>query len=247
MTLLDTTEEDNVANSAKRKVVVHVGDAVKKKFWPLLTEDRKRDPSCVCIADKNAPAPSWNIVADACSKSRGVPVPVFPDCASLETTSIKGVIKPDLKNDPKLEHYYPFSLSYLAVCLARVLERPPRTHQGKLDTGTEHACMIVIMFYSLYRNISAEDFSETLNGKLAYSGALEPLKNVELPFFANEKAPILPSDLRDTLCEALKFQVRRYTFELVNLLFGLTAYSQIIRIFLPIRRHPNQCSSTAMI
>ena len=208
MTLSDGAEEAKAGTKMERKLVIRVGDQIKKKFWPMLTKDRQKDPSCICIADKNAPAPSWNIVGDSCSNSRGIPVPVLPDSASLETTSINGVIEQEKSVKPNLEHFYPFSLSYLAVCMARVLERPKGSHQGNLDSGTEHACMIVIMFYSLYRNIAAEDFSETLKRKLTSSGALEPPKNVELSFFADANGPELPSDLQDTLIDALKFQVR---------------------------------------
>ena len=207
--LANLTMDDK--RESERKLIVRVGDAVKQKFWPLVTKDRQADPSCVCVADKNVPPPSWNAVGEACAKTRGIPIPVFPDAMALQTTSITGVTKPDDTKHDDLSHFYPFSLSYLAVCMARVMERPPKSHQGKLDQSTQIACMVVVLFYSFYRNISSDVFKETLNRRLQACGALDTGADLELPFFSDKdsgsRTVSIPRDLSDALVEALQLQV----------------------------------------
>jgi hypothetical protein len=196
-----------------RKLVVRVGDEVGKGFWSLVKKDRQLDSSCICVADKNVPPPqSWLIVGEHCATTKGLPVPVLPDSIALQTTTIEGARMLGETFPPKLAHYYPFSLAYLAVCMARVLNRPTKTHQGKLDSGTPGACMIVVMFYSLYRNIPAEGFHDTVSEKLTRAGAIEPSKSVRLPFFSSTTAPNLPPKLEDALVDALRLQVRQSVF-----------------------------------
>ena len=79
--------------------------------------------------------------------------------------------------------------------------------------------MIVVMFYSLYRHISADAFKDTINLKLDKAGALDALEPIELPVLA-DAGYILPSDLYDVLVEALQFQVSGKLFNPV--LFWLT-------------------------
>jgi hypothetical protein len=108
--------------------------------------------------------------------------------------------------DPQKSHFYPFSLEYLAICLARVLQRKPSTHIGKLDSGTPNAAMIVVMFYSLYRYKPAEEFQDNIDMRLKTSGALDSLVPVRIPFMA-DKVIDLPPEVKEVFTEALQLQV----------------------------------------
>jgi hypothetical protein len=189
-----------------RKVHVSMGDNLGKSFWSNAKKVREKDPSCVFIADKNTPPPSWKVVGSTCSETSGVPVAVFPDRAALQTTAVKGAFKPDGTLSTDVSHFYPFSLTYLAVCMARVLEREPSSHQGKLDKGTPIACMIVVMFFSLYRNISAEDFECTIRSRLKQE-APTSMRPIELRFFEGTHTKCLAPDLIEALVDALRLQV----------------------------------------
>ena len=217
--VLESLKKELESHIPERKIHICVGDKVGKSFWSLMKTTRKKDSSCIFIADKNTPPSSWNNVGDTCSVTSGVPLAVLPDRSVLETTSLKGARKPDGTFADNVSHLYPFSLPFLALCMARVLEREPKSHPGKLDFGTPHACMIVVMFYSLYRHISADTFKDTINLKLDKAGALDALEPIELPVLA-DAGYILPSDLYDVLVEALQFQVSGKLFNPV--LFWLT-------------------------
>jgi cytochrome b len=80
--------------------------------------------------------------------------------------------------------------------MLRVLTRPKMTHAGKLDESTDHAMLVVVMFYSLYRGISAESMTGTGG-------------SVIIPFFNEAKFQELPQDLHDGLIDALHFQVSK--------------------------------------
>ena len=195
----------------ERNVIILQGDEVQgKKFWPTAKKEREADNSCLFIADKNAPGTAWSIIGDDCSETSGVPLAVLPDKTALKTTLLQGACNPDSSLIPDTTHCYPFSLPYLAVCMARVLERKPSSHAGKLDSGTPNACMIVIKFFSLYRGLSAEDFKDALQRKMQKSGVLgPPQKAIKLPFFTKETQ--LPQDLQTVLTESLQLQVGTIT------------------------------------
>ena len=97
-------------------------------------------------------------------------------------------------------------MKYLAICLARVLKRNASSHPGKLDRGNETAGMIVVMFYSLYRYKSAEEFQESIDQRLQENGALDSLGPIELPFL-DENGADLPKEMEEILTEALQLQV----------------------------------------
>lgn len=191
----------------QREIHVRVGDEIGKNFWSLAQKMRRIDTSCVFIADKNVPPSSWKTIAENSRDTMGVPIAMLPDSAALKTTNITGIIKPD-KSTSDLSHFYPFSLAYLAVCMARVLDRAEKSHQGKLDRSTKIACMIVILFFSLYRNISAEEFVQNLDSRLQNIGAFASLPPIILPFFKESTEQEIPSDLCCLLVEALQVQVR---------------------------------------
>jgi hypothetical protein len=193
----------------KRKILVRVGDQMSEKYWPALKRDVRRSPSCILIADKNTPPPSLRAVVDVCSESNSLPVAAFPDSRAMQTTEVVGIRHIDGGFSEAKTHIYPFSLAYLAVCLSRVLSREAASHAGRLDSGTPTACMIVVMFFSLYRGISAESFQETVDMKLSNAVPDEALTHVELPFFEGSEPIDLPSELQEVLVEALQLQVSK--------------------------------------
>jgi DNA-binding XRE family transcriptional regulator len=190
------------------EVYVREGDKIGKLFWIQAKKDRRKDTSCIFIADKNAPPPSWKLIGSHCSETNGVPIAVLPDPSALKTTHIKGVIYPDGNASSDSAHFYPFSLTYLAICMARVLKRPAKSHPGKLDSGVPNVCMVVISFFCLYRHKSAEDLTNSLEARLQSVGAPKSLEPISVPFFKKSANLDLPTDLSDLLEEALRLQVR---------------------------------------
>ncbi|KAH7352709.1 hypothetical protein KP509_19G059600 [Ceratopteris richardii] len=81
-----------------------MGDMTKGRYWDKLSEERRRNPSVITLADKNAPNEEiWTTVARMCRDTQAIGVPVVPD--SEGTTS------------------NPFCLEILAVFMFRVLQR----------------------------------------------------------------------------------------------------------------------------
>ena len=197
---------DSCDDGKPRNVHVLVGDELGKQFWLRLKANRTKDLSCLMIADKNIPPSAWENIGATCSATRAFPLAVFPDKAALKTTQILGSRKPDGSFDPVKSHFYPFSLEYLAICMARVLLRKPTSHVGRLDSGAPLAAMIVVTFYSFYRYKSAEEFRENIDAKLKSAGALDSLEPVTLPFMV-DGCLSLPEDVTTTLTEALQLQV----------------------------------------
>lgn len=188
-----------------RKVIVKVGDKTSKKFWQSCRQDRFEDGACLYVADKNAPKPSWGQIASICAATKGMAVPVLPKDAMC-TVRVTGIRMSDGTFKSDWSHHYPFSLPFLAVCMARVLQRAPESHDGKLDSASRRACMVVVKFYSFYRNILDDEFCADLHSAFSRVGAL--VAPIEVPFFKNGKAgQNLPQDLEEVLVEALQSQV----------------------------------------
>ena len=183
-----TTEALGVGNS--RKLLVREGDKVKGKFYAVVEKEVLDVPAAILIADKNVPPISWSSISNICTKSRSVAVAVFP--TGMEDTVI---------GDQISSHIYPFSLHYLAVCMYRVLSRDRNTHNGKLDAATETACMIVIKFYCLYRNVTNAQLGQRIStlGKSANT-------KITVPFFKDGQLPALPVDLKQALLDAVNQQ-----------------------------------------
>lgn len=81
-----------------------MGDMIKGRYWPKLAEERKRNPSIITLADKNAPNEEvWKTVEDMCRSTSALGVPVVPDSEGTVSN--------------------PFSLEVLAVFIYRVLQR----------------------------------------------------------------------------------------------------------------------------
>jgi hypothetical protein len=196
-------------NGNPRNLVVKIGDKTTGKFWPLVKQIRINDRSGILIADKNAPPAIWGQIGEICSATKAVPVPVLVDSMALRTTRVQELRKPDGTVAGDVTHLYPFSLAFLAVCIARVMDRDAGTHPGKLDSSTTRACMVVVKFYGFYRKLSADDFAATLASKLSDSHTMTAPSPIEIPFFASESASDpLPCDLEEVLLEAIQAQVR---------------------------------------
>jgi hypothetical protein len=192
---------------AGRQVLSLVGDVYNKKkpsYWAYIKEARMANSSSIYIADKNAPATAWRAVGEATCK--GTSIPVVPDEKALSTTSIAGIRFPDGTIDSSSNHIYPFSLHYLAVCMARVLARPPRSHCGKLDSAVTIACMIVVKFFGFYRHIAADEFVHNIRGKIEAAGALSTGRPIQVPFFEDDLLPDLPEDLKEALIYSIQLQ-----------------------------------------
>lgn len=201
-------------DSGSGSVVVRVGDQVKGRYWQLVTVERLKDKSCVAyIADKNAPSAAWGDIARITHKTKSLAVPVLP-AHILKTTRIKGVRTVEsgsILKQEYTEHVYPFSLNYLAVCMSRVLNRPPGSHLGKLDSGTKRACLVVVKFFSLYRNLSAEAFCEVLENKFTQEAAACISPPILVPFFSSSddgaESQKLPDGLEAVLIESIQAYV----------------------------------------
>lgn len=185
-----STDSLNITNG--RKIIMLSGDKVKKKYYPLLEKEKSITPSSVLIADKNAPPAAWRSISDICLKTQSIPVAIVPDNLAVTTTRVSDTMK---------THQFPFSLHFLAVCIHRILQRTDGSHAGKLDAGTQTACMIVVKFFCLYHNMTAEQYIERLNFP---SGAQSVLR---IPFFSKATLSDLPEDLKKTLCDAIMLQM----------------------------------------
>jgi hypothetical protein len=197
------------SKDSARAVHVLEGDEIGKSFWNVVKKTRRKDTRCIVVADKNTPPPSLRLVGSQCYDTNGIPIAVIPDPSALQTTHVKGATFPDGSTSSESSHFYPFSLEYLAVCMARVLSRPKKSHGGKLDAGTPNACMVLILFFSLYRSLSAEEFAKTVESRVASAGCSTYLEPILLPFRSDSSNQHLPADLRDVLLEALQLQVRK--------------------------------------
>lgn len=210
---LKTLHDFNPSSGPQRELVVLVGDKVKAKYWPQVKSTRTKRPACIVITDKNAPSNAWPSVGDAAGN--GLVVPVFPDKKALSTTRIEGIRKSSGEVDEQISHFYPFSLHYLAVCMARVMARPAKSHIGGLDRGLQQACLVVTKFFSLYRKLSADELIDSVRARVQDAGSFCAKEPIQVPFFCNKELPELPQDLVEVLTVALQMQYG-YEFERKN-------------------------------
>ena len=202
----DDLEKINLSNKG-RKVKVLSSDSLKQKFWPQVRQEKVGDTSSIFIADKNAPPNAWDTVSSICDGARNKAISILPSGAALRTTEVEGGIELLTPNTSKkisyVKHYYPFSLQYLAVCITRVLNRSRGTHAGGLDKSTADACMIVIKFYCLYRNISSENLVHRLSN---LGGDQSNSVICSVPFFKDDIDMTLPQDLHDSISDGIRLQ-----------------------------------------
>jgi hypothetical protein len=200
-----------------RRLIVQEGDKTKEDFWSQARRTRQCDYGSVYITDKNTPAATWSNVGDICAATKALAVPVVPDSLALRTTRLIGFRTMDGSFVDHVEHVYPFSLHFLAVCIARVIGRVAGSHAGKLDQSTPRAGLIVVGFFALYRSIRAEDFVDTLVKELSQTGALVFPTPIKVPVFSDPgMVNAFPADLEDVLVEALRCHVSIELFGMVS-------------------------------
>jgi len=198
-------------STQRRSFITICSDSTRGKYYTHLRQVKCDDPNSILIADKNAPPSVWETIQTICTSSRSVPIPVIPDKLALVTTKIEGRTKvfEENVNATSVSHFYPFSLHFLAVCLRRVLCRKESTHIGRLDEGTVDCCMVVIKFFSLYRNLTANSLRNKLTNMSDLVGNVNAL--IEVPFFKIESLDTaqLPQSLADIISSSLRLQVRK--------------------------------------
>lgn len=188
---------------------VCVADKTRGKYWPLVQTQRLLEPSSILVADKNAPHSVFETIGSISANSRGVPVPVLPDDGALSSTTVE--FRTTIGNAIEGTKYFtfPFSLAYLAVCIQRVLDRPEKSHCGKLDRSCNEAGMIVVQFYCLYQNLSADQLIIEYRNAMEKSGAPHSFDPLRIPFFEGGTPPSLPNSVVNVLKDAIRLQIRR--------------------------------------
>ncbi|XAR59778.1 hypothetical protein NMG60_11015745 [Bertholletia excelsa] len=150
-----------------------MGDLIKGKYWDKVDEHCRKKPSCILLADKNAPNEEvWLRLEQMCRKIKSSAVPVIPDSEGTETN--------------------PFSLDALAVFISRVLQRV--NHPGNLDKNSPNAGYVLLMFYNLYDGKNRKEFEADLVERF---GSL-----VKMPLLKPDRSP-LPEPLKSILDEGI--------------------------------------------
>jgi hypothetical protein len=187
-----------------RKLIVRVGDAVKEKFWPMVRYEQQQQSSSIFVADKNLPPNTWYMIRELTGRNTCA-MAVLPDSSALCDTVVRGdyylpsTTTAEGSNGDvgsRSTSIYPFSLAFLAACMARVLAR--QQHSGKLDSSDPLACMVVVRFFSFFRGISACSMQEQLDGMPSGS-------TLVVPFFRKSCVDIACSD---NLSSALEHGIR---------------------------------------
>ncbi|KAL6194871.1 hypothetical protein ACLB2K_035946 [Fragaria x ananassa] len=152
-----------------RPVQSLMGDLVKGKYWQKVTNERRKKPYSIMLADKNAPnVEVWRQIEDMCHRTRANAVPVIPDSEGTESN--------------------PFSLDALAVFMFRVLQRA--NHPGNLDKNSANAGYVLLMFYHLYEGKTRREFECEL---------VERFRSlVKIPLLTSERNP-LPDPVKSIL------------------------------------------------
>lgn len=184
--------ENSLGIENDRKLILREGDKVKGKFYKQIEKTILEAPACIAILDKNVPPASWFSISDLGAKSRSVLAAVL--LKDMEDTTISNALS---------SHVYPFSLQFLAVCMSRVLDRKPNSHNGKLDAAADLACMIVVKFFCLYRDTTNEQMKDRF-ATMGTSCGVE----FSVPFFKQGIVPALPDDLKLVLEDAVNLRTR---------------------------------------
>lgn len=150
-----------------------MGDLIKGRYWQKVTDERKKKPFRITLADKNAPNEEvWRQIEDMCGTTKAAAVPVIPDSEGTDSN--------------------PFSLEALAVFMFRVLQRV--NHPGNLDKASPNPGYVLLMFYNLYDGKSRREFESDLYERF---GSL-----IKMPLLKPDRAP-LPGDVKGILDEGL--------------------------------------------
>ncbi|KAM0952110.1 putative tRNA ligase 1 [Dioscorea sansibarensis] len=150
-----------------------MGDLIKGRYWQKVIDERKKKPSVITLADKNAPNEEvWKLIEDMCRSTKASAVPVVPDSEGTDLN--------------------PFSLDALAVFIFRVLQRA--NHPGNLDKASPNAGYVLLMFYHLYEGKNRKEFETELFERF---GAL-----VKMPLLKPDRNP-LPEQVKAILEEGI--------------------------------------------
>ncbi|XP_029127173.1 tRNA ligase 1 isoform X2 [Cajanus cajan] len=156
-----------------RQVHSLMGDMIKGKYWQKVAEERRKKPTSIMLADKNAPNEEvWKLIEDMCHKTRASAVPVVPESEGTDSN--------------------PYSLDALAVFMYRVLQRV--NHPGNLDKASPNAGYVLLMFYHLYEGRSRKEFEGDLIERF---GSL-----VKMPLLKSDRNP-LPEAVQSILEEGI--------------------------------------------
>ena len=197
--LCSEINSDIMTSNMDRILNVVEGDKTAGKFWPQALQRKIKQPSSIFVADKNCPPNGWYSIHNICEKTHGIAVCVLPDNKAFEDTT---VVCQD-ESSTLIKHRFPFSLAFLAVCMSRVLHRNPDSHNGKLDSATKEACMIVVKFFCLYRTVSVSSMLEQMS-KLGQGNN----KIITVPFFNKTIGMDMPIDLKEALENAIRVQIQ---------------------------------------
>ncbi|KAJ0244827.1 tRNA ligase 1 [Hirschfeldia incana] len=157
-----------------------MGDLVKGKYWPKVSDEHRKNPQSIMLADKNAPNEDvWIQIEVMCRRNKVTAVPVVTDSEGTESN--------------------PYSLDALAVFMFRVLQRVD--HPGNLDKTSANAGNVLLMFYHLYEGKNREEFESELIQRF---GSL-----VKMPLLRSDRSP-LPDPVKSILEEGIDlFQLHR--------------------------------------
>ncbi|KAL3834454.1 hypothetical protein ACJIZ3_009190 [Penstemon smallii] len=157
-----------------------MGDLIRGNYWKKVAEERRKKPSSILLADKNAPnEDAWRKIENICSSTKVSAIPVVPDSEGTESN--------------------PFSLDSLAVFIFRVLNRV--NHPGKLDKSSPNVGYVLLMFYHLYDGKSRKDFETELIERF---GSL-----VKMPLLRFDRSP-MPECVTSILEEGINLYELHY-------------------------------------
>ncbi|KAF3330233.1 hypothetical protein FCM35_KLT05564 [Carex littledalei] len=156
-----------------------MGDLIKGRYWNLISDQLKKKPNTITLADKNAPNEEvWRQIEDMTQRFKVTAVPVVPDSEGTDTN--------------------PFSLDTLAVFIYRVLQRA--NHPGNLDASSKNPGYVLLMFYHLYDGKARKII-------YFYSRSITSRRNFDSELYERfgslVKMPVLKPD-RDPLPDAVK-------------------------------------------
>ncbi|KAJ4766031.1 RNA ligase isoform 3 [Rhynchospora pubera] len=150
-----------------------MGDLRKGRYWPLISDQLKKKPNTITLAEKNAPNEEvWRQIEGMTQRFRVTAVPVVPESEGTDTN--------------------PFSLDALAVFIYRVLQRA--NHPGNLDKSSKNPGYVLLMFYHLYDGKSRRNFDSELYERF---GSL-----VKMPVLKPDRDP-LPDAVKAILEEGI--------------------------------------------
>ncbi|XP_047265595.1 tRNA ligase 1 isoform X1 [Capsicum annuum] len=137
-----------------------MGDLIKGRYWQKVADERRKKPSSIMLADKNAPNEEVRRqIENMCLSTKASAIPVIPES--------EGTVNP-------------FSIDALAVFIFRVLHRV--NHPGNLDKSSPNAGYVMLMFYHLYEGRSRQEFESELIERF---GSL-----VKMPLLKPERSPL---------------------------------------------------------